>query len=151
MEPSEDNAVAAAQTHSESSSGIRQSVCTVHVCTSCRSPGTPREPEENRPGFLLYRRLKEALKEGDFDAAVNVEPTPCLSVCPRPCGIALSLSGSWTYLFGDQDPEKTVRDVVKCVSIYLNSAQGYMPRNTRPEALRRAILGRVPPIMTNDS
>ena len=112
MEPSEDNAVAAAQTHSESSSGIRQSVCTVHVCTSCRPPGTPREPEENRPGFLLYRRLKEALKEGDFDAAVNVEPTPCLSVCPRPCGIALSLSGSWTYLFGDQDPEKTVRELL---------------------------------------
>lgn len=24
---------------------------TLHVCTSCRAPGTPREPRERRPGF----------------------------------------------------------------------------------------------------
>ena len=59
--------------------------------------------------------------------------------------------GLMDLLVGDQDPEKTVRDVVECVSVYLNSAKGYMPRNTRPEALRGAILGRVPPIMTTDS
>ena len=68
-----------------------------------------REPQENRRGYQLYRQVREAIESHALRSRVDVKPTPCLSICPRPCGIALSLAGSWTYLFGDQDPESNHR------------------------------------------
>ena len=35
----------------------------LHVCTSCRPSGFPREPKENRPGFCLYNQLDKLLEE----------------------------------------------------------------------------------------
>ena len=119
--------------------------CHVHVCTSCREKGAPREPQENRLGFRLYHALKSAVEQSSLGGQVEVRPTLCLSICPRPCGIALSLDGSWTYLFGDQSPDSTTGDILRCVSLYLQSPDGFMPRDQRPPFLRRSILGRVPP------
>ena len=120
--------------------------CTIHICTSCRPPGTPREPKSSRPGFIFYEKLREAVADSVLSDQVAVVPTPCLSVCPRPCGFALSLPGSWTYLFGDQQPNQTESDIIDCVSLYLKSPDGFMERHQRPKPLRASILGRVPPI-----
>ena len=125
----------------------RESLCTLHVCTSCRPPGSAREPKEARPGFRLYEELREALPGTPLRGRVEVKPAECLSICPRPCGIALSLPGAWTYLFGDQQPSKTVADVLECVALYLDSPDGAMARHSRPKALQRSILGRVPPLV----
>ena len=76
---------------------------------------------------------------------VEVRSTECLSVCPRPCGIALSSPGAWTYLFGDQHPGESARDIVACVSLYIGTGDGFMRRERRPKLLRASILGRVPP------
>ncbi|MEM6930809.1 MAG: DUF1636 domain-containing protein [Myxococcota bacterium] len=119
--------------------------CTLHVCMSCRSPGTPREPREQRPGFLFYRELRRAIDASPLRQRVDVQPAECLSVCPRPCGIALSSEGSWTYLFGDQQPGQSAADVMACVAQYLETLDGYMARSQRPESLRASILGRIPP------
>ena len=120
--------------------------CTLHVCTSCRPSGTPREPRERRPGFLFFEALRDAVVDSPLRDHVEVRPAECLSICPRPCGFALSLPGSWTYLFGDQQPVKSTADVLECISLYLKAVDGFMPRNERPKDLRGAILGRVPPI-----
>ncbi|MEN0061183.1 MAG: DUF1636 domain-containing protein [Myxococcota bacterium] len=120
--------------------------CTLHVCTSCRSPGTPREPRESRPGFLLFHEIREAFADSPIKDRVNVQPAECLSVCPRPCGFALSSPGAWTYLFGDQRLKVSAADIVTCVSLYLESPDGFMAREQRPFYLRASILGRVPPI-----
>lgn len=119
--------------------------CTLHVCTSCRPPGISREPKENRPGFILYQQLLEAFKFTRLKDRVEVLPAECLSICPRPCGISLSSSGSWTYLFGDQRPNLTVNGIKECVSLYLETQDGFMERKKRPGALRSSILGRIPP------
>ena len=119
--------------------------CTLHVCTSCRPPGTPREPQENRPGFKLYQELRAMLDESPLDHHVEVKPAQCLSLCPRPCGIALSSPGMWSYLFGDQQPGETAGDILECLSIYIGTGDGLMPRERRPKPLRASILGRVPP------
>ena len=120
--------------------------CTLHVCTSCRPRGTPREPERSRPGFILYEALRNSISDSPLQHVVDVRPTPCLSICPRPCGIALSLPGAWTYLFGDQNPGETTRDVMECIALYLDSPDGFMERAKRPKSMRGSILGRVPPI-----
>ena len=120
-------------------------LCILYVCTSCRSAGTPREPRENRQGFILYQRLQEALKASDLQCRVELKPAGCLSICPRPCGIALSAAGAWTYLFGDQQPDQSVHDILQCVTLYLESSSGFMTRAKRPQSLQGSILGRVPP------
>ena len=116
----------------------------LHVCTSCRKPGTPREPRENRPGFQLYRELRATFRESPLGQRVEVRPAECLSLCPRPCGIALTSRGAWSYLFGDQQPE-TAGDILECVSLYIDTEDGFMPREQRPQRLRASVRGRVPP------
>ena len=118
----------------------------LHVCTSCRAPGSPREPRENRPGYRLFHELHAAVRRSPLGRLVEVRPTRCLSICPRPCGIALSSPGSWAYLFGDQAPDMSVDEIMACVMLYIRSPDGVMPRAKRPKGLRQSILGRVPPI-----
>ena len=117
----------------------------LHVCTSCRALGSPREPRESRAGFKLYQELRATFHESPLGHHVEVRSTECLSVCPRPCGIALSSPGAWTYLFGDQHPGESARDIVECVSLYIGTGDGFMRRERRPKSLRASILGRVPP------
>jgi predicted metal-binding protein len=83
--------------------------------------------------------------ESTLGNQVEVKPAECLSLCPRPCAIALSSSGAWSYLFGDQDPNKSASDIVECIELYLDIPDGFMPRKARPKHLRASILGRVPP------
>ena len=116
------------------------------VCTSCRPSGTPREPKENRPGFRLYEELLSKLRESALQDRLQLKPVDCLSLCPRPCGIALTSRGKWSYLFGDQAPSATAEDILECAALYLESTDGAMPRARRPQSLQAAILGRVPPL-----
>jgi len=76
---------------------------------------------------------------------LEVHPAECLSLCPRPCGIALSSVGKWTYLFGDQKPRDSARSIIELASLYLSSESGLMHHEQRPNALRASVLGRVPP------
>ncbi len=117
----------------------------LHVCISCRAPGSPREPRESRAGFKLYQKLRTILLESPLGRHVEARPTECLSLCSRPCWIALSSPGAWSYLFGDQLPDESARDISECISLYLDTADGFMPRTQRPKPLRASILGRVPP------
>ena len=131
---------------SESNMSIKDTIsnCTLYVCLSCRTPDTPREPREKRQGYILYQKLRETIAKSPLYHKVDVKPAKCLSICPRPCGIALASSESWTYLFGDQKPNETVNDIIECLSIYLETPNGFMAREKRPKSLRSSILGRVP-------
>lgn len=120
--------------------------CIVHVCTSCRPKDFPREPKEKRPGYLLFEELRKAIRGHILESQLDIRPAECLSVCPRPCGIAISRAEAWTYLFGDQDPQKTVRDILDCVLLYQASSDGCVKRESRPLSMRAGILGRVPPL-----
>ena len=120
--------------------------CTLYVCTSCRPAGFPKKPIENRPGFRLHREISQALAMSEIRNSVNLEAVQCLSLCKRSCGIAMTSRGAWTYLFGDQSPDLPINSILKCLSIYLKSSRGEMPRSVRPAGLRESILGRIPPL-----
>ena len=108
----------------------------------------PREPESERPGYKLYLELQSKAKVHPLGEHIEIKPAQCLSLCPRPCGIALSSEDAWTYLFGEQQPENTSDAILECASTYLSIEDGYMQRDQRPGALRASILGRVPPTAT---
>ncbi len=85
------------------------------------------------------------LDQSPLDGQIEVRPAECLSLCPRPCGIALSSAGMWSYLFGDQKPSESARNIMELVSLYISTEDGLMPREQRPSTLRTSVLGRVPP------
>ena len=128
------------------SSNSSESPHVLHVCTSCRAPGSPRQPFYQREGYQLFQALKDELRDTELGEVVELRAAECLSICPRPCGIAISSPGAWTYLFGDQMPGASVKEIVACLELYIGAAKGVMPREKRPKGLRGSILGRVPPL-----
>ena len=143
--------VSAERTRTDASSGAgttssESETLELHVCVSCRQAGAPRGPLAERSGYQFYKQVRDALEGSPLQARVELRPAECLSVCPRPCGIALSRAGAWTYLFGDQSPGETVNDLLTCLERYLESPDGFLTRNERPTSFRRSILGRVPPL-----
>ena len=110
------------------------------VCVSCRSPDGP---DTARPGDALLSRLREAAQARRSD--VVVRPVECLSVCKRPCTVALSSPGRYTYVFGDLDPVADADALLDCARIYAEQEHGYMLWRERPEPLRRGIVARIPP------
>lgn len=70
-----------------------------------------------------------------------------MSQCKRPCVVAFSGDGRFTYLFGDLDPDRDARAVLDAFALYCASPDGFMERCERPIALQAGILGRVPPLI----
>ena len=123
-----------------------QNVATLHVCTSCRPKGMSREPAEDLPGYQLHEALAQAVAASPLREEVRVQPVQCMSLCPRPCAIAFSAPGRWSYLFGDQVAASAIDDVLTCLRFYLDEADGALARKQRPESLQSSILGRIPPV-----
>ena len=93
---------------------------------------------------MLHQALSTVLKDSHLEEFVALKPVECLSLCPRPCGVAISSPGAWTYLFGDQAPE--VNQILACVETYLDEEQGHLPRHCRPTSMQAIIMGRAPPL-----
>ena len=124
---------------------VQSRIHTLHICISCRVAKGSEAKLGIRDGLTLYQQLRDEIEGSQLNGRVKVIPTECLSVCPRPCGIAFSSPNSWSYLFGDQNPDETINDIVKCLSFYIESPDGFMPRSQRPKSMRNSILGRIPP------
>lgn len=117
-------------------------VC-VSICTRCR---------DGRHGLCGARggaRLAAATQARLLDAPaapIVLRRVACMSLCTRPCAIALSGPGRFTYLFGDLDPDLHAAAIVELAARYAALPQGFMARADRPEPFRAAILGRLPPL-----
>ena len=66
---------------------------TLLVCVTCKSEAGPMGPG-------LFEALGGRLASEPDIALKAVE---CLSVCKRPCTVALAAPGKWTYVVGDLD------------------------------------------------
>ena len=104
---------------------------------------TPAESNECHGFHLRHlqgrrRRMKNGLDDccsmrshrncgSRADRDVKVTPVECLSVCKRPCTIALMAAGKWTYVVGDLDPEVNVDDVISMAVRYGLSRQRHRP------------------------
>lgn len=113
----------------------------VSVCVSCRAAGGP---DGARPGADLLAALREAATGAG--PAFTARAVQCLSVCKRPCTVALSAPGRYTYVFGDVDAARGVDDLVACIEAYRDREHGYLLWRERPESLRRGIVARIPPL-----
>ena len=115
---------------------MEYSPVTVFVCISCR--GTSDDSEW--PG----RDLFEALTAESSGATVT--PVECLSVCKRPCTVALAAAGKWTYVVGDLNHRDHAGDTIEMALRYGKAAGGIVPWRERPMSFRKGIISRVPPL-----
>ena len=121
---------------------------TLSICLRCRDG---REDRNSDLGQRGGRRLAHAVA-GAFPGStaahrgIRLRGVNCMSNCRRPCTIALSGPGRFTYLFGDLDPTLHAGDVLSVAAAYAEAEGGFLPRPARPEILRAGILGRIPPL-----
>jgi predicted metal-binding protein len=114
---------------------------TMFICVTCRGHGG----DDERPGRVLFDAVKSRLP-AHSDCNVTVTPVECLSVCKRPCTVALMAAGKWTYVVGDLDPDSHVGDVVTMAVRYGQTNDGIVPWRERPQSFRKGVVARIPPL-----
>lgn len=118
---------------------------TLSVCLRCRD-GRERN-DEDRGGARFARIVAAAFAaRRTMWRDIDLRGVRCMSQCKRPCTVALSAPGRFTYLFGDLDPHRDANAVLDLLPLYLCEPLGFMPRDRRPPPLRAGILGRIPPL-----
>lgn len=125
---------------------------TLSICLRCRDGRETRDTDlDQRGGRRLARAVVEAFPESAAaQRGVQLRGVHCMSQCKRPCTIALSSPGRFTYLFGDLDPALHAGDVLAVAAAYVDATDGFLPRQERPQVLRAGILGRIPPLGSAD-
>lgn len=113
----------------------------LYVCATCRAAGDAAEP---RAGARLLTALRDAVSEGAHPG-LRIEAVECLSVCKRPCTVAVASEGRWTYVYGDLDPVGSARAILEGVGLYAGTPDGIVPWKARPEAFRKGVVARIPP------
>ncbi|RVU16624.1 DUF1636 family protein [Methylobacterium oryzihabitans] len=115
---------------------------TLYVCTTCRMADDPADGP--RAGRRLFDALGEALAAAP--APVRLEPVECLSVCKRPCTVAVASPGRWTYVYGDfAAAPDAARTILDGLGLYADAPDGLVPWRARPEAFRKGVVARIPP------
>jgi predicted metal-binding protein len=113
-----------------------RSTSTLLVCVTCKSDAGPM-------GAGLFEALSERLA---VEPGISLRAVDCLSVCKRPCTVALAAPGKWTYVVGDLTRESHLEDIVVAARRYAASPEGIVPWRERPLAFRRGVVSRTPPL-----
>lgn len=131
---------------------------TLSICLSCRdgredAPEGQRDGREGTPqGQRGGARLATAVGAlaARLGTPARLRGVLCMSQCRRPCVVSLTAPDAFTYVFGDLDPQDPAhaRAILELIALYRNAPEGFLRRDARPEPLRAAILGRLPPLGT---
>jgi predicted metal-binding protein len=113
---------------------------TIFVCITCRRPGDPEDAP--RPGAALAAATFKAAN----GTPVRVCKVRCLANCTRGLSAAVRRDGGWTYVFGHLDAASDACALVIGARLLAASSDGLMPWRDRPQALKRGLIARVPPI-----
>ena len=117
---------------------------TLFVCKSCYFSPTQRDYMGERGGKHLLSNLLELHQQWSLKSEFLNSEVECLSACKRPCVVALTAPNKTSLMFGDLPPLESAADILKLCEKYRASTNGIVPRNERPEVLRKGILARIP-------
>jgi len=113
------------------------------VCVTCRTADEPIEPREQRAGARL---LADLTMQGSQEfEIIGVE---CLSVCKRPCTVSFAAPGKWTYVYGDLPADTSAQTILSGAQLYAAATDGLIPWKQRPDALKKGVVARIPPLPT---
>ena len=127
---------------------MKFNIPTLSICLSCRDGR--EEIYMTRGGRRFAKKL---LNKNLLKKQVNLRGINCMSNCKRACTISLTAKKSFTYIFGDIDPENSEysESLIELVSKYSLSYEGFLRRRDRPLLFQSSILGRLPPIQSNSA
>ena len=127
---------------------MKFNIPTLSICSSCRDGR--EEIYMTRGGRRFAKKL---LNKNLLKKQVNLRGINCMSNCKRACTISLTAKKSFTYIFGDIDPENSEysESLIELVSKYSLSSDGFLRRRDRPLLFQSSILGRLPPIQSNSA
>lgn len=110
----------------------------IHVCETCRNGA--EAPEGPRAGAVLAAQV-ESLAE----AGISVQAVACLANCKRALSASLQRADGWSYVFGDLTVDSAA-DLIEGARLLGASADGLMPWKGRPDALKKGMIARLPPL-----
>jgi len=116
----------------------------IYVCTTCKLPDEADFAAPERAGARLHRALSALASERE--APVEIIPVECLSVCKRACTISFAAPGKWTYVYGDLPADIGAEIILDGAALYGATTDGLIPWKQRPDALKRGVVSRVPPL-----
>ena len=127
---------------------MKFNIPTLSICLSCRDGR--EEIYMTRGGRRFAKKL---LNKNLLKKQVNLRGINCMSNCKRACTISLTAKKSFTYIFGDIDPENSEysESLIELVSKYSLSSDGFLRHRDRPLLFQSSILGRLPPIQSNSA
>jgi predicted metal-binding protein len=118
----------------------RSTATTIYVCITCR--GGLDLDHRPIPGVALA----EATKRAAAGTGIRVLGVKCLANCSRGPSAAVRRKDAWTYVFGGLDPVHGPAALVEGARLFSHATDGVMPWRGRPEALKRGLVARTPPI-----
>lgn len=113
---------------------------TISVCITCRA--ATDAVDAPRAGAALADATAVAAAS---HSNIRVQRISCLGNCSRGLSAAVRHDRSWTYVFGHLDATRDGPSLVAGVALLAQAADGIMPWQGRPEALKRGLVARVPP------
>jgi predicted metal-binding protein len=116
----------------------REPGATLYICVTCKSG-------EDRLGQALFDALNVRIAADD-EAGVTLRAVACLSVCKRPCTVALAARGKWTYVVGDLSVEAHLDDILTAARRFARTHDGIVPWRERPIPFRKGVISRTPPL-----
>jgi predicted metal-binding protein len=115
----------------------------IYVCITCaRARGVEQKAQASE---CAGAQLAAATARAAAALPVIVRPVRCLANCSRGASAAIRCNGSWTYVFGELDPE-CAPALVTGAQLLAGAADGIMPWRDRPDVLKKGIIARIPPL-----
>ncbi|MBE9185912.1 DUF1636 domain-containing protein [Microcoleus sp. LEGE 07076] len=118
------------------------------VCTACASVWKDGKRQGKSGGQQFMEDLSQLAKNWEFSEKFEIQEVECMSACSHSCAVSFAAAGKYTYLFGDlpaNDPE-TTKAVLECASQYYAKPDGLLPWSERPQALKKGVLAKIPPL-----
>jgi predicted metal-binding protein len=113
---------------------------TIYVCITCRYSADADLVAT--PGAALA----DATIRAAAGTGITVLRVRCLANCKRGLSAAVRRNHAWTYLFGGLDAENGAGALIEGARLFSHATDGVMPWRGRPEALKRGLIARTPPV-----
>lgn len=124
----------------------------IFVCTTCASVWKDGKRQGISGGEQLLEQLFQQQKTWELSDKFSIQPVECMSACSHSCAVSFAAVGKHTYVFGDLSHQtetlpETSAAVLECADLYYSKSDGLLPWSERPEALKKGVLARIPPLM----
>jgi predicted metal-binding protein len=120
---------------------------TLFVCKTCASVWQDNKRLGESGGEKLLKKLQLLAKDWELREQFTIQQVECMSACNRSCVVAFAAQGKMTYLFGDLAVDESASAVLECAKQYYSQPNGVLPWSERPEALKKGVLAKIPPLL----